>query len=549
MRKINLMALESALKLEFKEPSLEAVKDRQERRQNQVYEIEREHTIAEVRKSHLPAVNIPAMEYESDESEIVSLISEPAATKSEKPVISKSLPPLPKKIEKKPHSKDLFEHVEILTDQYFQRKSVTKSEIIDYHHKFIDSIDQYRVAKQRKPSAQTAAQSEKDLTLTSSAIVLNSVYHPQKKVDRAFLQRIDYHSSELVLNQIGYALNHKHPSEAHKQIHDFENKQRMNRKLSTVEEIIAILSKQNRATKELQMVDDYLRTQPAFIGKPDYILVQLWRLMNVEKFESGSVIFRQGDVGLKWYVVLTGSVKVFLNKGIEVDGKQIINYIATMQAGEKFGDRALFNDLARSTTIIANQDTVLLSLEKQHFKKLMGIAHGMYLKNLTFTLQKFKFLNKLDFASLKIIADRFVLRQIPKGTVIIQQGGVADIVFFVISGKCAVFRTVKFPKGEKQVLMGYFNPNCTFNEEVVLRGKYMSPYTVTAVENCEIGSIVTASDWMNLPLSVESTKFITMTDEEILYKYNVQQQCKMFRKYQQRYVEKAIKVTSKNRFK
>ncbi|KAJ3324640.1 hypothetical protein HDV06_006533 [Boothiomyces sp. JEL0866] len=522
----------------------------QKRRQVHIEELERGITISEQRKSHLPPVLIPTIEIEYEEPENQSTVSE-----IEETVPTESLPPLPKKFEKPiPKSKDPFEFIEILSNQYFHCATpYSKAGILEQHNKFIAAINQNLSLKnQKKSSANSMSKSEPNLPLTSSEIVLASVYNPQKRNDRAFLQKVDYHSSDFVLGHLSYALNHKHPSEAHKHIQDFENKQRQARKLCSIDDIINILSKQPRSTKELQMVDDYLRTQPAFVGKPDYILVQLWKLMNVEKFESGSVIFKQGDVGLRWYVILTGSVNVYLNKGFGANGKQLVNYIATMQAGEKFGDRALFNDLPRSTTIIAGQDTVLLSLEKQHFKKLMGIAHGIFQKNLVYTLQKFKFLSHLDFSSLKLIADRFVLRQIPKGTVILQQGTVADMVFFVITGKCAVYRNVKLGKGEKKLLMGYFNPNSTFNEEVVSKGvvsKYPSPYTVVTCENCEIGSIVTAGEWMDLPLNVIPTKFVTMTEEEILYQYNVLQQCRMFRKYQKRYVEQAIRKTKKNNFK
>ncbi|KAJ3259982.1 hypothetical protein HK103_001492 [Boothiomyces macroporosus] len=537
MKKINLELLDSALKMDFKENRLELAKDRHDRRQSQVEELERQRIIAEHRRSILPPVNIPTIELEYEQSEKLSSIPETIDSTDQK-----SLPEVPNNIKKpsiKP--KDPFEYIEYLASSYLhQDNPTTKKDILEGHK------------RQHKTVALSPAKPANTLALTSSAIVLASVYHPQKLNSKSLSHKADYHSSDSVLAHLSYALNHKHPSEAHRHIEEFENRQRQTRKLSTVDEIIAILSKPQRSAKELQMVDDYLRTQPAFLGKPDYLLVQLWKLMNIEKFESGSVIFRQGDVGLRWYVILTGSVNVYLNKGIGADGKALANYIATMRAGEKFGDRALFNDLPRSTTIIAAQDTVLLSLEKNHFKKLMGMAHAIFQKNLVITLQKFRFLNKLDFSSLKLIADRFVLRHIPKGTVIIQQGTVADIVFFVISGKCAVYRNIRVGKLEKQLLMGYFNQSSTFNEEVVSKSygsKYSSPFTVIASENCEIGSIVTAGEWMELPLNIIPTKFATMTEEEIRYKYNVLQQCRMFRKYQKRYVEQTVRKSKKNTFK
>lgn len=100
-------------------------------------------------------------------------------------------------------------------------------------------------------------------------------------------------------------------------------------------------------------------------------------LAQVEHHPRGSVLFRQGDAGDKFYVILSGQVRVWAR---EADGRvRILNYHA---ADDFFGEVALFTGKPRTGTVDVVQDVELLSFSKEAFEQLINLQPriGQYLR-------------------------------------------------------------------------------------------------------------------------------------------------------------------------
>ena len=79
----------------------------------------------------------------------------------------------------------------------------------------------------------------------------------------------------------------------------------------------------------------------------------------------GTVIFRQGDPGDKFYLIRTGRVRVFReDAGLETE-------LSVLQAGDDFGEMALFMDEPRSATVAALEETRLMVLSKEQFQSIL----------------------------------------------------------------------------------------------------------------------------------------------------------------------------------
>jgi CRP-like cAMP-binding protein len=92
-------------------------------------------------------------------------------------------------------------------------------------------------------------------------------------------------------------------------------------------------------------------------------LQQLAEAMEDETFNKGDVIIRQGEKGDDFYIIATGSVSVL------VDGKDV----ATKNSGDYFGEQALLSEDTRTATCSAKEDnTMLLSINREHFVELLG---------------------------------------------------------------------------------------------------------------------------------------------------------------------------------
>jgi CRP-like cAMP-binding protein len=72
------------------------------------------------------------------------------------------------------------------------------------------------------------------------------------------------------------------------------------------------------------------------------------RQMTEETYDRDQVVFQEGDLGDRLYVILVGTMRVY----VEREGETIT--YALMQDGECFGEMALIEDAPRSATRIGS---------------------------------------------------------------------------------------------------------------------------------------------------------------------------------------------------
>jgi len=100
-------------------------------------------------------------------------------------------------------------------------------------------------------------------------------------------------------------------------------------------------------------------------------------LGQVEHYPRGAVLFRQGDPGDKFYVILSGQIRVWAH---EPDGRaRVLNYHT---AGDFFGELALFTDKPRSATVDVVHDVELVSFNKEAFEQILTLHPriGQYMR-------------------------------------------------------------------------------------------------------------------------------------------------------------------------
>jgi NADH dehydrogenase len=83
-----------------------------------------------------------------------------------------------------------------------------------------------------------------------------------------------------------------------------------------------------------------------------------------EHFEPGQVVFRQGDIGDRVYLVLTGAADVVRSENAaEV-------HVARLEPGDWFGEMALLNETTRGATVRCAEAMDTLTLPKTEFSVL-----------------------------------------------------------------------------------------------------------------------------------------------------------------------------------
>jgi hypothetical protein len=111
-----------------------------------------------------------------------------------------------------------------------------------------------------------------------------------------------------------------------------------------------------------------LRRVKILAGLSDAQLQQFLDLMEAREAHQWEEIVKEGSPGDAMYLLLEGEVRVRLT----IAGKESI--LATLCAGEFFGEVALFDHGPRSADVVANTDCLLLKIPTPAFQKLVQEA-------------------------------------------------------------------------------------------------------------------------------------------------------------------------------
>lgn len=116
----------------------------------------------------------------------------------------------------------------------------------------------------------------------------------------------------------------------------------------------------------------FLKSSPLFRPLPGEELVRVARLATTVHLDEGQTLFREGDAGDAFYMVVSGRIAV-------VRGTRQIN---TLGPHEGVGEMALLDGEPRSASVRALESTTLLRIEQQSFEALVdrtpALARGIY---------------------------------------------------------------------------------------------------------------------------------------------------------------------------
>lgn len=111
----------------------------------------------------------------------------------------------------------------------------------------------------------------------------------------------------------------------------------------------------------------FLRRVFFFRNLGDAEIGELARLCEEEAFPAGEVVFSEGSVADKFYIVMDGKVEVW--KAYEESGRSLL---AVHGAGHFFGEMALIDELPRSATLVAREPSTALSIRRDDFQRLIS---------------------------------------------------------------------------------------------------------------------------------------------------------------------------------
>jgi len=113
---------------------------------------------------------------------------------------------------------------------------------------------------------------------------------------------------------------------------------------------------------------DFLKKVPLFANLPDDDLNRLCSVVIEESIPADEILFTEGEIGDKAYVIMDGEIDILKNSG----GQTVL--LATRQAGEVIGEMSLLDQTPRFASGRTRTDSKLLSISHENLEHLLDAS-------------------------------------------------------------------------------------------------------------------------------------------------------------------------------
>lgn len=120
----------------------------------------------------------------------------------------------------------------------------------------------------------------------------------------------------------------------------------------------------------LQRQRDTLEKMALFRTLNDHEILRVMQVMETLQYSAGAPIVNQGEIGDQLFIVLDGKVKV----------RRGDTELATLFAGDHFGELALIRNEPRSATVVADSDSEMMAIRRSDFFEILRKEHQLSVK-------------------------------------------------------------------------------------------------------------------------------------------------------------------------
>jgi CRP-like cAMP-binding protein len=174
---------------------------------------------------------------------------------------------------------------------------------------------------------------------------------------------------------------------------------------------------------------------PLFQVLPRGAFLQVVSQMDYTVLEPGSVIVRQGENGTTLHAIIDGEALVYLEGHRDEP-------LATLTAGDVFGEMALVLDQPRAATVEAVSTLELFTMERELFRNVLDehppladifsrMIKRRLVENVMTTAPLFQ---QLDPELRTEVMLKFQIREVQAGTKLVEQGTPSDGLYVVLAG-------------------------------------------------------------------------------------------------------------------
>ena len=188
--------------------------------------------------------------------------------------------------------------------------------------------------------------------------------------------------------------------------------------------------------------------------------MDLCKLTGYARHGAGETLFRQGDAGEFFYVVLSGSVDVFIR---DPGGRE--HLVATLFNGDSFGELALMHEgNTRGATIVAKEDCEFLTLGREDYGAILRTQSEKSISEKVAHLRATPMFRHVEHDTVQSMAYVLAARTYPRNALVFKQGEEVEDVYFIAEGAARLVREVENRETLRRAGVTRRGPGCLFGK-------------------------------------------------------------------------------------
>ncbi|CAG9329582.1 unnamed protein product [Blepharisma stoltei] len=171
------------------------------------------------------------------------------------------------------------------------------------------------------------------------------------------------------------------------------------------------------------------------------------RFLLHECCEAGEYLFRFGDKGTKFYIIIKGKVGIEIPIKQEDTGESVFVEVVQLGNGAAFGELALENSKPRAASVKCKVQTHFVVLEKSDYDHMISKLVREKRNQLVNFLHALPIFNKSTKGTLSKLTYNFKEKNYIKNQVVYREGEDADSVYLIRQGEFAFYKRITVERG------------------------------------------------------------------------------------------------------
>ncbi|XP_064637922.1 uncharacterized protein LOC135494101 [Lineus longissimus] len=204
---------------------------------------------------------------------------------------------------------------------------------------------------------------------------------------------------------------------------------------------ILLTNQDDRTEEDLEVLKRIVDRLKCFEKYSTKVRQEMARVVEYDSFDDGKVIIKQGHIGISFYFIFSGAVRVLIRETDKNTGISMSHCIGELTEGSTFGELALLHNITRTATIICKGHSEFLRVDKEDFDMVLRRSYEYEYNQRVAGLKNIQLFRDLKDDEIEAMANNCKSVEYVTDQVIIgNTKAISENVYFIKSGSAIVIR-------------------------------------------------------------------------------------------------------------